>query len=71
MKRRLKDVPARDELLEWLDPNQLLRFRRRRRRLVLDSLQELRLVLRREPLPPEPAERRTKELRRQWVLMGQ
>lgn len=71
MKRRLKEYPARDDLLDRLDPEQLLRARRERLVPLLERQQELLLGLRREPLPPEPADRRTKELRTRCELDGQ
>lgn len=71
MERRLKDYPARDELLERLNPYQLLRALRELLMPNLERLHELLLGLRSDPLPPEPAERRTKYLSTRCELKGQ
>lgn len=71
MKSRLKEYPAREDLLEHLEPYHLLRRLRERVMPDLDWLQNLLLGLRRDPLPPDPAERRTKNLSCRWELDGQ
>lgn len=70
MKRRLKEYPAREDLLEQLEPDHLLRACRDLLMPELEWLHELLLGLRREPLPPDPANRRTKYLSTRWDLKG-